>query len=122
MVAIFVTAMLAAETPTIFGTGEQTRDYVFVDDVVHAFSLAQDRGSGRLINIGTGLETSVNGLYRMLAEVTGFTGQPLYGPLPEGELRRNSLDIALAKEALAWHPWTHLEDGLKETVAFLRGI
>ena len=59
---------------------------------------------------------------RWVAEVTGFTGQPLYGPLPEGELRRNSLDIALAKEALAWHPWTHLEDGLKETVAFLRGI
>jgi UDP-glucose 4-epimerase len=122
VISIFSGKMLEGESPTIFGDGNQTRDYVFVDDVVHAFALAQDRGSGKLINVGTGLETSVNGLYRMLAEVTGFTGQPLYGQLPEGELRRNALDIGVAKEALAWHPWTHLEDGLKETVAFLRGI
>ena len=79
------------------------------------------RQSGKIVNVGTTLETSVNGLYRMLAEITGFTGQPLFGPQPEGELRRISLDIELAKEALAWHPWTHLEDGLRETVAYLRG-
>ena len=121
VVAIFSSRMLAGESPTIFGDGNQTRDYVFVDDVVHAFALSVERGSGKLVNVGTGLETSVNGLYRMLAEVTGFTGQPLMGPQPEGELRRISLDIALAKDALAWHPWTHLEDGLRETVAFLRG-
>ena len=96
MISIFSGKMLEGESPTIFGDGNQTRDYVFVDDVVHAFALAQDRGSGKLINIGTGLETSVNGLYRMLAEVTGFTGQPLYGQLPEGELRRNALDIGVA--------------------------
>jgi UDP-glucose 4-epimerase len=120
VIAVFSSKMLEGESPAIFGDGNQTRDYVFVDDVVHAFALAQERGSGRLINVGTSLETSVNGLYRMLAEVTGFTGQPLYGPLPEGELRRSALDIALAQEALTWHPWTHLEDGLKETVAYLR--
>jgi UDP-glucose 4-epimerase len=121
VVAIFTAKMMEGESPTIHGDGNQTRDYVFVDDVVHAFSLAQERGSGRLINIGTGLETSVNGLYRLLAEVTGFTGQPLYGPLPPGEARRSALDIELAQEVLAWHPWTHLEDGLKETVAYIRG-
>jgi UDP-glucose 4-epimerase len=120
VIAIFSSRMLAGESPTIFGDGNQTRDYVFVDDVVHAFALAMERGSGKLINVGTGLETSVNGLYRMLAEVTGFTGQPLSGPEPPGELRRNALDIALARSALEWHPWTHLEDGLRETVAFLR--
>jgi UDP-glucose 4-epimerase len=120
VIAVFSSKMLEGESPAIFGDGNQTRDYVFVDDVVHAFALAQERGSGRLINIGTSLETSVNGLYRMLAEITGFTGQPLYGTLPEGELRRSALDIALAQEALTWHPWTHLEDGLKETVAYLR--
>jgi len=120
VVAIFASKMLAGETPTIYGDGNQTRDYVFIDDVVHAFALAADRGSGRLVNIGTTLETSVNGLFRMLADITGFGAQPLYGPLPGGELRRICLDNELAGDQLGWRPWTHLEDGLKETVAFLR--
>jgi len=122
VVAIFTSKMLAGETPTIFGDGNQTRDYVFVDDVVHAFALALDRGSGRLINIGTGLETSVNALYRILADIAGFAGQPATGALPPGELRRSALDIALASEVLGWRPWTHLEDGIGETVAYLKGI
>src|SRR5204863_7603799 len=72
VVAIFVTAMLAGETPTIFGTGEQTRDYVFVDDVVHAFALAADAGSGHLVNIGTAVESSVNQVFALLAGIIGF--------------------------------------------------
>jgi UDP-glucose 4-epimerase len=122
VIAIFAGKMLEGETPSIFGDGNQTRDYVFVDDAVHAFALAADRGSGRLINIGTGLETSVNGLYRMLGEITGFVSEPNYGPLPPGELRRISLDPTLAEQELGWKPWTHLEDGLRETVAFLKGV
>jgi UDP-glucose 4-epimerase len=122
VVAIFVSKMLAGETPTINGDGNQTRDYVFVDDVVHSFALAAERGSGRMVNIGTGLETSVNAVYRMLAELTGFGGQPAEGPLPPGELRRSCLDNTLAAEILGWKPWTHLEDGLGETVAYLKGI
>ena len=122
VIAIFATKMLVGETPTIFGDGNQTRDYVFVDDVVHAFALAADRANGRLINIGTGLETSVNAVYGMLAEIAGFSSPPTQGPLPPGELRRCSLDNTLAAEALGWKPWTHLEDGLGETVAYLRGI
>ena len=120
VVAIFASKMLAGETPTIYGDGNQTRDYVFIDDTVHAFALAAERASGRLVNIGTGLEASVNGLFRMLAEITAFGGQPLFGPLPGGELRRMALDNELAEDALGWRPWTHLEDGLKETVAFMR--
>jgi UDP-glucose 4-epimerase len=112
--------MLAGETPTIFGTGDQTRDYVFVDDVVHAFSLAADRGSSKLMNIGTGVEASVNDLYRMLSERTGFAGEAKHGPLREGEVLRSSLDNGLAQTELGWKPWTHLEDGLAETVAWLR--
>jgi UDP-glucose 4-epimerase len=122
VVAIFASRMLAGEAPTIFGDGNQTRDYVFIDDSVHAFVQAIDRGSGKLVNIGTGLETSVNGLFKLLAEITGFTGEPSFGPLPNGELRRIALDISLAPSAIAWKPWTHLEDGLKETVAYLKGI
>jgi UDP-glucose 4-epimerase len=122
VVSIFVAKMLAGESPTIFGDGNQTRDYVFIDDTVHAFVQAIDRGSTRLVNVGTGLEASVNHLYRLLADITGFAGEPQHGPLPPGELRRIALDISLAASAIAWKPWTHLEDGLAETVAYLKGI
>ena len=122
VVAIFAARMLAGEACTIFGDGNQTRDYVFIDDVVHGFVRAIERGSGKLVNIGTGLETSVNGLYKLLAETIGYTGEPGTGPLPPGELRRIALDISLAPSAIGWKPWTHLEDGLGETVAYLKGV
>jgi UDP-glucose 4-epimerase len=73
------------------------------------------------VNVGTGLETSVNGIFRLLADITGFTGEPAHGPARPGDLRRNALDPASANEVLGWRPWTHLEDGLGETVAFMRG-
>ncbi len=122
VVSIFASRMLAGEAPAIFGDGNQTRDYVFIDDVVHAFVQAMDRASGKLVNVGTGLETSVNGLSRLLADIIGFDGEPEHGPLPPGELRRIALDISSASTALAWKPWTHLEDGLAETVAYLKGV
>jgi UDP-glucose 4-epimerase len=120
VVAIFTAKMLAGEPPTVFGDGNNTRDYVFVDDVVHAFALAAESGDGRLINIGTGLETSVNGIFRLLAQITGYQGEPLRGPERQGDLRRSVLDPSLAEEVIGWRPWTHLEDGLGETVAFVR--
>ncbi len=122
VVAIFTSKMISGEAPVIFGDGNQTRDYVFIDDTVHAFVQAMDGGSGKLINIGTGLETSVNHLYRLLSEITGFAGEPDHGPQPAAELRRIALDISAATSAIAWKPWTHLEDGLAETVAYLKGI
>ena len=122
VISIFASKMLGGETPTIYGDGNQTRDYVFIDDVVHAFVQAMDRGSGKLVNIGTGLETSVTGLFGLLAQIIGFSDEPAHGPLPPGELRRIALDISVAAKALAWKPWTHLEDGLAETVAYLKGI
>jgi len=122
VVSIFASKMLNGEAPTIFGDGNQTRDYVFVDDTVHAFALAADRGDGRLINVGTALETSVNGIFRLLADVTGFSGEPAHGPARPGDLRRSALDPALAGEMLGWRPWTHLEHGLAETVSFMKGV
>jgi UDP-glucose 4-epimerase len=122
VVAIFASRMLAGEPVTIFGDGDQTRDYVFIDDVVHAFVQAADRGSGKLVNVGTGLETSVNHIFRLLAEATGYRREPEFGPLPAGELRRIALDIGRAPSAIGWKPWTHLEDGLAETVAYLKGV
>jgi UDP-glucose 4-epimerase len=122
VIAIFASRMLEGDACTIYGDGNQTRDYVFIDDTVHAFVRAMDQGSGKLVNIGTGLETSVNGLFKLLADITGFDGEPATGPLPPGELRRIALDIRLAPSAIGWKPWTHLEDGLGETVAFLKGV
>ena len=122
VISIFSASMLAGKAPVIFGDGNQTRDFVFIDDVAHAFVQAMDRGSGKLVNIGTGLETSVAGLYKLLAQIIGFTEEPGHAALPPGELRRIALDISVASKALAWKPWTHLEDGLAETVAYLKGI
>jgi UDP-glucose 4-epimerase len=122
VVSIFAAKMLTGEAPTIFGDGNQTRDYIFIDDTIHAFVQSMDRGSGKLVNVGTGLETSVNHLYRLLSEITGFAGEPEFGPQPPAELRRMALDISSAPSAIAWKPWTHLEDGLAETVAYLKGI
>jgi UDP-glucose 4-epimerase len=122
VIAIFASRMLAAEPVTIFGDGNQTRDYVFIDDVVHAFVQAVDRGAGKVVNIATGLETSVNHVFRLLAEIVGYEAEPAFGPLPPAELRRIALDIGSASNAIAWKPWTHLEDGLAETVAYLKGV
>jgi UDP-glucose 4-epimerase len=122
VIAIFSSKMIAGQAPTIHGDGNQTRDYVFVDDVVHAFALSAERGNGRVVNVGTAVETSVNGLYRMLSEITGFAGAPGHGQPRPGDLRRSVLDIALAEDVLSWRPWTHLEDGLGETVAYLKGV
>lgn len=122
VVAIFASQLLAGAVPTIYGDGNQTRDYVFVADVVHAFALAAERGHGKVVNVGTGIETPLLALYRMLADLLGTAVEPARGPLPPGDLRRSALDPRLAAEVLAWRPWTHLEDGLAETVAFLKGV
>ena len=122
VIAIFAARMLAGERASIYGDGNQTRDYVFIDDVVHAFVQSVDRGSGKLVNVGTGLEASVNHLYKLLADIVGVDAEPEHGPLPPGELRRIALDITRAASAIAWKPWTHLEDGLAETVAYLKGV
>ena len=122
VVAIFAQSMLAGESPTIFGDGNQTRDYVFVDDAVHAFALAIGAGDGKLLNIGTGVETSVNRIYKLVADRVGFLHEPEMGPPRPGDLRRCALDSEAAAKAIGWKPWTHVEDGIAETVAFLRGV
>ncbi len=122
VVAIFAARMLSGRTPSILGDGEQTRDYVFVDDTVHAFSLAAvaERGSGLLINVGTSVETSVTKIYRQVARAAGFHRDPHFGPPRPGDIRRMALDVELAAKELAWKPWTVLREGLEATVESLR--
>jgi UDP-glucose 4-epimerase len=121
VVAIFAQRLLASEPVTIFGDGDQTRDFVFVDDVVDAFVRAARRGGGLICNIGTGAETSVNDLYRTMAEQAGVDTAPVLAPLRPGELLRSSLDIERAAIQLGWRPWTSLVDGTRAVLEFVRG-
>jgi UDP-glucose 4-epimerase len=111
VVAIFAGKLLSGEPCLIYGDGKQTRDFVFVDDVVDAFSRAGEKGSGLLCNIGTGQETSVNELYAAMAKNAGVTAAPVYAPARPGELQRSVLDPGRAAIHLGWKPWTTLEEG-----------
>ncbi len=108
VVAIFAERLLRGQPVTIFGDGEQSRDFVFVDDVVDAFVRAADRGGGLICNIGTGKETSVNELYREMAAQAGVEGEAIAKPLRPGELRRSCVDPSRAGIQLGWKPWTEL--------------
>ena len=116
VVAIFAGRLLAGEPCMIYGDGKQTRDFVYVDDVVDAFSRAGERGSGLLCNIGTGTETSVSQLYAVMARGAGVSQPPLYGPARSGELQRSSLDPGRAAIHLGWKPWTSLEKGTSAVI------
>jgi UDP-glucose 4-epimerase len=119
VVSIFAGKLLAGEECTIFGDGEQTRDFVFVDDVVDAFSRAATKGSGLLMNIGTGTETSVNELYRTMAGNAGVVAQPRYAPGRPGELARSALDPGRAAIHLGWKPWTKLAEGTSAVLKWM---
>ncbi len=120
VVAIFAGLMLGGKRATVYGDGGQTRDFVFVDDVVDAYVRAAEKGGGLLMNIGTGVETSVRELYDQMAKLTGTRDEPRFAPERAGELRRSALDPARAAIHLGWKPWTPLEDGLSQTLDWFR--
>ncbi len=113
VVAIFAERLRRGAPVTIYGDGTQTRDFVFVDDVVDAFVRASSKGGGLVCNIGTGNEVSVNEVFCALAGVAGRDLPPVFAPPRPGELRRSCLDITRATIQLGWRPWTALEDGLR---------
>jgi UDP-glucose 4-epimerase len=117
VVAIFAGHLVAGERCTIFGDGSQTRDFVFVDDVVDAMARAGQRGGGLLINVGTGTETSVLRLYETMAGEAGSSQQPLHAPARQGELHRSALDPGRAAIHLGWKPWTSLAEGTAAVLA-----
>jgi UDP-glucose 4-epimerase len=116
VVAIFAGQLLSGQPCTIFGDGTQTRDFIYVDDAVDALARAADRGSGLLLNVGTGIETSVNRLYDVMAAAAGVDKPPCYAPARPGELQRSALDSARAAIHLQWKPWTSLEKGVVEVL------
>ncbi len=116
VVAIFSDKLLTRERPVIFGDGSQTRDFVFVDDVVDAFVRAVGKGGGLIVNVGTSLETSVQQLYDVMAKLTGFREPARYEPARTGELQRSAVDVGKAEIHLGWTPFTGLEEGLARTL------
>jgi len=120
VVAIFAGRMLRGEPVTVNGNGTQTRDYVYVGDVVRANLLALEREPLGAVNIGTGVETDVNRLAVLLREVSGSRSEVRHGPAKPGEQRRSVIDSRLAAEKLGWRPEVSLEEGLRRTVEFFR--
>ncbi len=120
VVAIFTEKLLRGEQPVIHGDGFQTRDYVYVGDLVRANLLALESDYCGPLNLGTGRETDVNTLFRMLCEVTGVRLPERHGPAKPGEQRRSAIDSALAERVLGWRPQVDLRSGLERTVEFFR--
>jgi UDP-glucose 4-epimerase len=121
VVAVFATRMAVDQPVTIDGTGQQTRDFVYVGDCVRANLAALDRGSGCSFNIGTGRETSIREIFDTMAELAGYSHQPNFGPARKGDVVRIALDASLAQQHLGWRAEMPLADGLAKTYQYFRG-
>lgn len=120
VVAIFSKRLLNSEEAVMNGTGEQTRDYVYVADVVRANMLAIEQSENGVYNIGTGIETSVNALFQMVKSATNSSAAEIYGPAKAGEQQRSALQISRAKSELGWEPTVTLQQGIEETVEWFK--
>jgi UDP-glucose 4-epimerase len=120
VIAIFTDKLLGGGQPVINGDGTQTRDYVFINDVVIANLLALSWDGPRIYNIGTGIESSVNDIFLLLREATGSTAQNIYGPAKKGEQQRSVISSALLARDTGWKPDRPLKEGLRHTVEFFQ--
>ena len=119
VVAIFAQALLDGKPTKVFGDGSNTRDYVYVDDVVDAFVRASgEAGGGLRFNIGTGVETSDRGLHTVVAKAAGAPDDPEFAPPRLGDLQRSCLDISRAERELGWRPQMSLGEGVRRTVEY----
>jgi UDP-glucose 4-epimerase len=125
VLAIFCRHMLAGQQPTIFGDGEQSRDFTYIDNVVHANLLAAaapaEKVSGRTMNTATGSRITLNETFAILRELTGYSGQPAYAEERAGDIRDSLADIRLAGELLGYQPIVDFREGLRRTVEWYRG-
>ena len=121
VMAIFTKKMLDGGQPIINGTGKQTRDFVYVQDVVEAVMVTLEESSQGIFNVGTGQETSVNECYAILKELTKSSCKDLHGAAKKGEQFRSVLDVRKIERSFGWEPHVSLMDGLKRTVEFFQG-
>jgi len=120
VIAIFAKAMLSGKPLTIFGDGNDERDYVFVGDVVDAIARAGVGSLAGPFNVGTAIGTSTNRIFEIVAEHCGHIDPAVHGPVRAGDINRISLDSTRAKEQLGWSPQVRLEDGLRTTVDWFK--
>jgi UDP-glucose 4-epimerase len=124
VLAIFCRRMLAAEQPTIYGDGEQSRDFTYIDNVVHANLLAAEgpaeKVSGQMMNLATGSRITLNETFGILRELTGYSGEPAYAAARAGDIRDSLADIRLAEELLGYAPIVDFREGLRRTVEWYR--
>lgn len=120
VLARFTQQMLNGDRPTVFGDGEQTRDFIYIDNVVEANLLAceapADRINGRVFNLATGRQATLNQVYSILQTATGYRQPPIYAEARDGDIRHSLADISAVREALGFQPAVGLEDGLHRTV------
>lgn len=120
VVAIFSTKLLKGEQPIINGSGEQTRDYVFVGDVVKANLLTLNHNENDIYNVGTGIETNVNQLFHKLNSIVNANKEEKHGPAAPGEQMRSVITSEKLYKKFGWKPSTSLDEGMKQTVDFFR--
>lgn len=120
VVAIFTQKMLAGEQPVINGNGRQTRDFIYVDDVVEAHMAVLGKEIQGVYNVGTAQETSINELFSKLAGLTKSGCKQLYGPAKKGEQTRSVVDASKLRQESGWEPRVSLDDGLARTVEYFR--
>ncbi len=117
-VAIFAGHMLAGKSVLINGSGEQERDFIYVEDCARANLLALEKGAGDVYNLGSGVGTSINRIAALLQELTGYKGEPVHGPAKLGETFRIYLDAGRARGVLGWTQTFTLREGLQRTVDY----
>jgi len=124
VLAIFCRKMLAGEQPTIYGDGSQSRDFTYIDNVVHANLLAAvapaEKVSGQMMNLAMGSRTTLNETFAILRELTGYRGDPAYAEPRAGDIRDSLADIGLARELLGYKPIVDFREGLRRTVEWYR--
>ncbi|MGD0860007.1 MAG: SDR family oxidoreductase [Terracidiphilus sp.] len=124
VLAIFCRRMLAGEQPVIYGDGEQSRDFTYIDNVVHANLLAAAapaaKVSGQMMNAATGTRITLNATFGILRELTGYDGKPAYAQARAGDIRDSLADIRLAGELLGYEPIVDFREGLRRTVEWYR--
>lgn len=121
VVSIFSQKLLHGEQPIINGNGRQTRDFIFVDDIVEAHLAVMGKDVQGTYNVGTGEETTINELFRILADLTNPECKELHGPAKKGEQQRSTIDAGKLRRELGWEPKVALREGLSRTLDFFRG-
>jgi len=124
VLSVFIACLLARRSPTIFGDGRQSRDFVYVDDIVNLLLRASDADasvvSGKIYNAGNGGRYTLNQVWDLLQKIEGVNLPPNYGPRRPGDIRDSQADITAATRDLGYQPQFSLEEGLRRTLAHVR--